>query len=168
MASLLDLLFHRESDEPEPKVRRRRPGEQRTVVVADDEDGMREVMSRVARREGHRVVEIADGLALSTYLKAAFRGQTDSPPPDLLISDIHMPGIDGLEALERAPEVTWQLPVILVTGLPSSQVEDRSRGVGAVELIYKPFSMERLAEAIRRLLPPESMPPGPPPKADEE
>ena len=106
------------------------------VLVIDDEPRMVEVIAMVLRREGYEVTPETDaekGLALHA-----------SEPFDLLITDLRMPGPDGLEVLRRAREVDPELPVILITahGTISSAVEALREG--AFDYVQKPFDNDEL------------------------
>ncbi|RMH69930.1 MAG: response regulator [Gemmatimonadetes bacterium] len=71
---------------------------------------------------------------------------------DLLISDLKLPGISGLEFISVAKKVSPQTKVILMTAYNVHKMEQRIRDLGVDEYIYKPFSMSRLSELVVRVL----------------
>ena len=114
-----------------------------TVLVVDDEPIVREVVVRYLSREGHRTLEAADG--------AAARAANERAAPDLVVLDVMLPGIDGLE-LCRWIRSTSELPVIMLTA--RGEEADRIVGLelGADDYVTKPFSPRELAARVRSVL----------------
>jgi putative two-component system response regulator len=105
-----------------------------TVLVVDDTVDNRVLLAGILQRS-YRVVEAGDG-------ETALRIAASSPQPDLVLLDIHMPGIDGYEVCRRLtadPRTAW-IPVIFLTALTQPADEYRGFGVGAVDYIVKPVS----------------------------
>jgi two-component system, OmpR family, phosphate regulon response regulator PhoB len=115
----------------------------RTVLVADDEPMVREVVARYLQLDGFRVHEAADGDAALGWL-AGHR-------PDLVVLDIMLPGADGLTVLRRLRE-TDGIPVILLTA--RAEELDRVLGLelGADDYVVKPFSARELVARVRSVL----------------
>ena len=109
------------------------------ILVVDDEEPVREVVAWMLQDAGHDVHEAADGFAALDFLRR-------HGPVDLVISDINMPGIDGLELSARARRCWPGLPVLLISGRPPP--------CGANPFIPKPFRWDTLATAIDRLAKP--------------
>jgi DNA-binding response OmpR family regulator len=114
-----------------------------TVLVVDDEPIVREVVVRYLSREGHRTLEAADGEAARATIERA--------APDLVVLDVMLPGIDGLE-LCRWIRSNSELPVILLTA--RGEEADRIVGLelGADDYVTKPFSPRELAARVRSVL----------------
>ena len=114
-----------------------------TVLVVDDEPIVREVVVRYLEREGHRTLEAADGIAA----RAAIEGTR----PDLVLLDVMLPGVDGLE-LCRWIRGSSELPVIMLTA--RGEEADRIVGLelGADDYVTKPFSPRELAARVRTVL----------------
>ena len=115
------------------------------VLIVDDERLNVDVLSRVLRRDGYEVISAPNG---ALALEAVGRQH-----PDVVLMDIHMPGVGGLEAcrqLKRDP-ATRLLPVILVTGL--TRATDRIEGIdaGADDFLTKPFALNELRARVRSL-----------------
>jgi CheY-like chemotaxis protein len=113
------------------------------VLVADDDARLAELISRYLIMEGYEVETVADGLA------AVERATAE--PPDLVILDIMMPGIDGLEACRRirANLATADLPVLVVSAL--GEEEATARRAGASATLKKPFVLPVLGLAVEGL-----------------
>jgi DNA-binding response OmpR family regulator len=114
-----------------------------TVLVVDDEPIVREIVVRYLAREGHRIVEAADG--------EAARGAIQRSDLDLVVLDLMLPGSDGLE-LCRWIRSTSELPVIMLTA--RGEEADRIVGLelGADDYVTKPFSPRELAARVRSVL----------------
>ncbi len=121
------------------------PGRPPRVLIAEDNPGVRETLAHLVRGLGYEAVAVSDGeAALAAMAKA---------PPDLLLSDIAMPGLSGLEVCRRlkADPATRLIPVILITGLGDSYKIDGIEA-GADDFLGKPFSPAELRARIRALL----------------
>ena len=114
-----------------------------TVLVVDDEPIVREVVVRYLRREGYKTLEAADGLRARELL--------ERHEPSLVVLDLMLPGIDGLE-LCRWIRSRSDLPVIMLTA--RGEESDRIVGLelGADDYVTKPFSPGELAVRVRAVL----------------
>ena len=145
------LLFPRfpgEADEAvAPAASKARPvtsGE--SILVIDDEPGVREVIAYVLRDEGYEVIEADDGLSGLNVLRS-------DATIDLLITDIGLPGeLDGLQVAEAARELRPDLKVLFATGYAEQLHAGNGTGVPGTEVMTKPFRIETLIERVRTLL----------------
>jgi len=114
-----------------------------TVLVVDDEPAVRDVVARYLSRDGYRTLEAGDGEEAKRILEAE--------PASLVVLDVMLPGIDGLE-LCRWIRGRSDTPVILLTAL--GEEADRIVGLelGADDYVTKPFSPRELAVRVRNLL----------------
>ncbi|MDA1280296.1 MAG: response regulator [Chloroflexi bacterium] len=104
-----------------------------TILVVDDHEEIREALAEILGEEGHRVLQAVDGID-------ALRVVAESEP-DVILLDIAMPGMDGLETLSRLknqPEST-NLPVIMVTAQGDRQNMVRAVQLGVRDYITKPW-----------------------------
>ena len=116
--------------------------EKTKVLIIDDEEDMRRSISQFM---------ILSGFESDTYDSAANVLPVINPEFDgVIISDIRMPGMDGMELLRRIHSIDANLPVILITGHGDVQMAVEAMRIGAFDFIEKPFDPERLAELVRR------------------
>ncbi len=114
-----------------------------TILVVDDEDTIREVVSRYLEREGFVVREAADGYEALDAIQ--------ENPPDLIVLDLMLPGIDGLTITQHIRQ-DRQIPIIMLTA--KGEANDRIRGLdlGADDYITKPFSPQEVVSRVRAVL----------------
>ncbi len=115
----------------------------RKVLVVDDEPHIRIVLRAYLEADGFAVVEAADGEAALTALRA--------DPPDLVLLDVMMPGIDGLEVLRQLRTVS-DVYVILVTARTEEVDKLVGLGVGADDYVTKPFSPREVTARVKAVL----------------
>ena len=117
-----------------------------TVLVAEDDPEMRALLETALRADGFNVVAVSDGGALLDLLGDALLG-TDHI--DLIVSDIRMPIMTGLQVLTELYQAAWSPPVILVTAFGDPAVHARARTLGAAAVFDKPFDLEDLTTVAR-------------------
>jgi DNA-binding response OmpR family regulator len=110
------------------------------VLLVDDDTDLLDVTAYAMRREGFNVIVATDGL------QAVRRWQQDSP--DLVVLDVQMPGLTGLEVCQKIRQDS-STPVILLTGLHQEEQVIQGFRVGADDYVTKPFSPRQLAMRIR-------------------
>ncbi len=116
----------------------------RRVLIVDDEADMVENCARILRRSGLKCLTALDpkeGLAL-----------VETERPDVLLTDLKMPGMDGLELLRRAREVDPALPVILITAFATIESAVAAIKEGAFDYLPKTFSVDQLSLTVERAL----------------
>ncbi len=118
------------------------------VLIVEDEPNIAEALRFVLGREGFEATCVADGQAALRQLRAA--------PPDLLVLDVMLPGLNGFEVLKalRADDALRGMPVAVLTAKTQAADRQRALDLGAQVCIAKPFSNADLVEQLRRLLPP--------------
>jgi CheY-like chemotaxis protein len=114
------------------------------IIVADDDGEMRTLIAHALRRDGHEVVEVCDGMELLQYLATHQLEVENGQAVDLLISDIRMPGRNGLDVLAGMRGADWSIPVILITAVGDAQVHAEARRLGAAAVFDKPFDLDDL------------------------
>jgi CheY-like chemotaxis protein len=113
------------------------------LLLVDDNDDVREITALLLRDSGYEVSEASSGVAALSVIDA-------NPTLDLLIVDFAMPGMSGIELLERARAKFPQIKAIFITGYVNY---DSMNGKFADEIVVKkPFTMDQLAPAVRRAL----------------
>ena len=119
------------------------------VLLAEDDDELRELLSARLQREGMRVVEVEDGFELKDYLELCRPGG-DLSEPDLVITDVNMPGETGPEAL--AHSAFFHAPVMIISGYVGPEVRAAAADAGVAAIFEKPVDLDLLVVAIRRVL----------------
>ena len=116
-----------------------------TVLAVDDSRTMRELLKRALANEGFQVRVAVDGLDGLDALKAC--------APDVVITDINMPRMDGFQFIEsvRSGDVSNLVPILALTTESAPELKERARHAGATGWIVKPFDAARLASVIRRV-----------------
>ena len=116
----------------------------KTVLIIDDDESLRRVVEYNLQEEGFRVLMAADGMSGFQTFQAH--------PIDVVLSDVRMPEMDGLELLARIKAMQPELPVIMLTahGTINSAVE--AMKLGAFDYLTKPFNREQLKAAVRKAL----------------
>lgn len=112
------------------------------MLVADDDEIVRRAIVRLLARAGFSVDEVADGTAAVAALgRQSF---------DVIVSDISMPGVDGIAVLRAARTRDPDVPVILVTGGPELATAIEALRLGAFDYVLKPFDTEKLTQSVAR------------------
>ncbi len=114
------------------------------ILVADDERSMRELLAIVLKREGYDVVLAENGGAALAVLK---QGHVD-----LLISDIKMPDMSGVEVLRAAKAADAAVPAIMMTAFASTETAVEAMRLGACDYLVKPFDVDELKLKVREKL----------------
>jgi two-component system, OmpR family, KDP operon response regulator KdpE len=112
------------------------------ILVADDEPAIRRMLRTILTAQGYEVAEIADG---SSALEAA----KNAPPSDLLLLDLAMPGMDGLEIIRLLRTSGASLPVIVLSNRDNERDKVTALDLGADDYVTKPFSAQELFARIR-------------------
>jgi len=117
-----------------------------TIMTVDDSPSMRMLLRAALTDLGYKVLDAEDGVQALERLEGA--------EPDLLITDINMPRLDGFGLIEKVREQDRHrnLPILVLTTESSDEKKQRARSAGATGWIVKPFHPEKLAAAIRRVL----------------
>lgn len=114
-----------------------------TVVVVDDEPDLLELVAYNIRQDGHEVVTAADGLGALDAVRTRL--------PDVVVLDVMMPGLSGLEVARRlrSQTETASIPIIMLTARTEEKHELEGLDAGADDYISKPFSMQVLMARIQ-------------------
>ena len=117
----------------------------KTVLTVDDSRTMRDMLMLALKDAGYRVVQAEDGVHGLEVLQAE--------SPDIVITDINMPRMDGFGFIEgmRANPAFSAVPVLVLTTESDAAKKQRAREAGATGWIVKPFDPVRLVDAVRRV-----------------
>ena len=114
------------------------------ILVADDQATMRHIIAEMLQEKGHTVTAVEDGLAAYESAK--------SGDFDLIVADVNMPRLDGLEFLKKIKAEKPGTKVIFVTGMLEETVRIGSAKLGLDGLIMKPFEKSVALELIEKIL----------------
>jgi CheY-like chemotaxis protein len=121
------------------------------LLVADDDRAFRALLVAALRVDGYEIVEVATGLELQDALV--------TPPPaadghafDLVISDVRMPGLSGIDALARLGRSPMAPPVLFITAFADDEVHEQARRAGAVDVLDKPLDVDDLRAFVAEFL----------------
>jgi DNA-binding NtrC family response regulator len=113
------------------------------ILVVDDDPGVRESF-RLILEDHYDVVDVPDGPSALEAVRAA--------PVDLVLLDIRLPGMDGIEVLERIKAIDERVEVILVTAVKTVRTAVAAMKLGAFDYLTKPFEEEEVVAVVRRAL----------------
>lgn len=113
---------------------------QLNVLVVDDDDELRSAVADMLLLDEHKVVAVADGKSAITLLQRQRF--------DLMITDLGMPGITGLELCNLAGEIDPQLRAILITGIGAHLTEEDTANKLLIGVVLKPFRINQLQELV--------------------
>ncbi len=111
------------------------------ILLAEDDKELRELLALVLETAGYQVCQCSNGEQLMSRF-------TESSSFNLVISDIRMPGLSGLEVLARRNRKMQQVPFICMTAFGDAQTHSRARHLGAVATIDKPFDLDEMMELV--------------------
>jgi CheY-like chemotaxis protein len=112
------------------------------VLVVDDDDGIRETMGDILKEMGAHVMLASDG-----YIAIEI---TKKEPVDLIMMDLRMPGMDGLQTSMNIRSLQPKMRIILVTAYATEETFSAARHAGIQEVMYKPLDLGKLAGMIKK------------------
>lgn len=124
------------------------PASKAPVWVVDDDRAIRWVLSRALERAGHAARTFENGSAVLEKLEAVKLGETEEPA--VILSDIRMPGLSGVELVERLNTALPQVPVLIMTAFSDLESAVSAYRSGAFEYLTKPFDIEKVLELVER------------------
>jgi len=114
------------------------------LLIVDDELSMRQFLTHLFQREGHSIRVAENGKAAMTQLR--------QQPADVIISDVKMPDMGGIELLRAARELHPDVEIIMMTAFANEQTAHEAFLLGAFDFVHKPFDNELLKEKVARAL----------------
>lgn len=123
------------------------------VLLAEDDRTMRELIASILTGEGYEVIEASDGSELIAHLQDVARQPHGRETLALIISDVRMPRLDGLDLLAALRCARWYTPVILITAFADDRTRRDAHDFGAVAVLDKPFSLATLQALVHQIAP---------------
>ena len=114
------------------------------IAVLDAEPVVRAVVSRILERDGYAVLPVETLQAAVELLRSA--------PPDLILTNVYLPGISGRDAVRLLKSMRPELPVLMVSGLPDEDVIHEWAGHDRFDTFPKPFTAAELLAKVRSML----------------
>ena len=141
---------HEESPKPAPAETARDTAGR--ILLIEDDDEMRSFLAEILGASGFQVTECADGRRWLEFCKGRGLFPGDEPACDVIVSDVRLPGMNGLEILAGLRRWHRPPPVILVTAFGDKELHAMARMLGAAAVLNKPFAVATLIKEIRRVL----------------
>jgi CheY-like chemotaxis protein len=113
---------------------------QRTVLIVDDDEGLRGMLSDYFGAQGFEVLVAANGLESLLHVKRA--------RPGAIVLDLNMPRLGGLDALKRIHAFDPAITVVVITGDRDPETQRRALALGAAQVLTKPFELTDLLQAL--------------------
>jgi CheY-like chemotaxis protein len=120
----------------------------RCILIVDDEPAMRLALARVLSGLGYRVDQAENGEEALALIDGA---QTERPFYDLLLTDIRMPRMSGIELIQELRANRIFLPIIAMSALPEKNLLEKLLGNGCSDYVVKPFEVEDLLQRIEKV-----------------
>jgi two-component system, response regulator, stage 0 sporulation protein F len=115
------------------------------ILIVDDQFGIRILLNEVLNKEGYNTFQAANGVqALDIVTKHS---------PDLVLLDMKIPGMDGIEILKRMKQIDADIRVIIMTAYGELDMIQKARDLGAMTHFAKPFDIDDIRKAVKDYLP---------------
>ena len=115
---------------------------QKSILVADDDASIRSLLRQLLTDEGYSITEAATGTEVVA--------QVSESSPDLVIMDVRMPELDGIEALPKVKSASPKTSVLIMTAFGSSNAAIKAMELGAFDYITKPFELDKISHTVKR------------------
>jgi DNA-binding NtrC family response regulator len=125
------------------------------LLLAEDDDELRWALEALLEGDGYEVLSVASGNALMEHLPSESGA---GRRPDVIVTDLRMPGINGLQVLEGARKRGVTSPVILISAFGDEETRAHAERLGATAFLDKPLDIEELQHALQRVVPPVAVP----------
>lgn len=122
------------------------------VLIADDDNDLREELASALSEDGYDVDEAADGNELLDALASAEGHSSDRPTYDVILMDLMMPGFSGVDVLTALHKPPPRVPVLVMTGCEDEHVLQTAASLGALAVFRKPFDLEDLRTTLQNVV----------------
>ncbi len=120
------------------------------VLLAEDDDDLRTLLTLALVRAGYAVVALEDGFEMADYVALTQVCGGPLQPPDLILSDVRMPGRTGLEVLAQAQAAGLFCPVIVLSAFTDDETREAARRLGVHAVLDKPVDLDVLKSTVRQ------------------
>jgi two-component system response regulator (stage 0 sporulation protein F) len=115
------------------------------ILIVDDQFGIRILLTEVFQKEGYQTFQAANGIQALDILK--------KHDPDLVLLDMKIPGMDGIEILKRMKVIDPSIRVIIMTAYGELDMIQEAKNLGAITHFAKPFDIDDIRTAVRKHMP---------------
>ncbi len=116
----------------------------KSILLVDDDESLRRITQFNLREEGYEVISASDGITGFNLFK--------NRDIDLVVADIRMPGLDGIDLLNRIKTLSQETPVIIITAHGTIETAIEAMKLGAMDFVTKPFSKNQLSVVVKKAL----------------
>ncbi|MCY1081951.1 response regulator [Archangium lansingense] len=120
------------------------------ILLAEDDAELRALLTLTLARAGCAVVALEDGFELSDYVSLTKVCGGPLQPPDLILSDVRMPGLTGLEVLTQVQAAGLFCPVVILSAFADDATREAARRLGASAFLDKPVDLDVLTATVRQ------------------
>jgi CheY-like chemotaxis protein len=121
-------------------------------VLAEDDCDFRQLLAGILRADGYEVIEARNGADLADCLAFSIQHSTLFQYPDLVITDVRMPCLSGLDVLATLEQDGHRTRTVVITAFGSQETHEKARALGAVAVFDKPFDIDDLRREVARQL----------------
>jgi two-component system, cell cycle response regulator CpdR len=133
------MLVHKQADRDKMQ-----PGTMAKIILAEDDDDMRRFLVKALEKAGHHVTAFGEGASAFEEIKQATF--------DLLLTDIVMPEMDGIELARRAADLDPHLKIMFITGFAAVALHPDSKAPKDAKVLSKPFHLRDLVAEVDRMM----------------
>ncbi|MCM3764057.1 MULTISPECIES: response regulator [Bacillaceae] len=119
--------------------------EKEKILIVDDQFGIRILLNEVFQKEGYKTFQAANGVQALEIVK--------NHAPDLVLLDMKIPGMDGIEILKRMKVIDPDIRVIIMTAYGELDMIQEAKDLGAITHFAKPFDIDDIRAAVRKHIP---------------
>lgn len=120
------------------------------VLLAEDDDDLRQVLARTLERGGFEVCAVPNGSELLDRIALCMLGERWEPMPDVIVTDVRLPAFNGLSLMEGLRHEGFSVPVVVMTAFGDDSVRARVAHLGHASYLDKPFEWSALERAVWR------------------
>lgn len=114
------------------------------ILIVDDQYGIRILLSELFKKEGFKALQAPNGITAIELVK--------QENPDLVLLDLKMPGMDGIEVFKSLKKINENIRVIFMTAYGELQLVEEFMNLGAITHFAKPFDIEEVCRTVKRVL----------------
>jgi two-component system, response regulator, stage 0 sporulation protein F len=115
------------------------------ILIVDDQYGIRILLNEVFQKEGYKTFQAANGVQAIDIVK--------KHSPDIVLLDMKIPGMDGIEILKRLKVIDENIQVIIMTAYGELDMIQEAKDLGAITHFAKPFDIDEIRDAVKKHLP---------------